>query len=204
LADCTQTYGGSQSCTSSNFSIEKMVQVPGKSGGDYVDNLSINDSKYSPSNTVNFKIIVKNTGNSDISSLTVSDKFPQFLSFVSGPGSFNTNTGTLTFVINNFKAGDSQTFFVTGKIADENMLPSDQGIICLINQGQATDNNGLTNTSQSQFCIQKSVLGTTQPQVLTAANVTSTPATGPEMLPLISLIPGGIAGLILKKKSIKN
>lgn len=203
-AECTQTYGGSQSCTSSNaFSVEKMVLKPGTS--DYVDNLSINDPKYSPSNTVSFKIIVKNTGSSDISKLTVSDKFPQFISFATGNGNFDSNTGTLSFDVTNLKAGEVRTFIVTGKLADANLMPSDQGIICLINQAQATDTNGATNTSNSQFCVQKSVLGTSQPQVFTTkGGLTTTPATGPEMLPLMALIPGGLGGLLLRRKSNKD
>lgn len=204
LAECTQTYGGSESCVSSSeFSIEKLVQRPGKAG-DYVANLSINDSKYSPSNTVSFKIVVKNTGSKDISNLTISDKFPQFLSFTSGNGSFDANTGVLTINAGSVKAGESKTYIVTGKLADSNLMPSDQGIICLINQAQATDDSGATNTVNSQFCVQKQVLGTTQPLVYTTkGGLVSTPATGPEMLPLISLIPGALGGFYLRRKSIK-
>lgn len=204
LAECTQTYGGSQSCITSNeFSIVKTVQTPGKSGDtSYINNLSINDPKYSPAQVVSFKLTVKNTGNAVIPTLTVTDTFPQFLSFVSGPGSFDTNTKKLTLTVTNLQPGQTQTYDITGKVAEANLMPSDQGVICLINQASATDKNGATNTSSSQFCVQKSVLGSTEPQVFTTkGGITSTPATGPEMLPLISLIPGGLAGLILRKKT---
>ncbi len=205
LAECTQVYGGSQSCTSSNeFSVEKTVQTPVKGGG-YVNNLSINDAKYSPTSVVSFKITVKNTGNQVISTLNVSDTFPQFLSFVSGPGSFDTNTKKLTFTVSNLQPGQTQTYDVTGKVAESNLMPSDQGVICLINQASATDNDGATNTSSSQFCVQKSVLGTSEPLIYTTkGGITTTPATGPEMLPLISLIPGALGGFYLRRKSIKK
>lgn len=203
LAECTQTYGGSESCITSNeFSIVKTVQTPGKTGDNYVNNLSINDPKYSPTQIVSFKLLVKNTGSVVIPTLTVSDTFPQFLSFVSGPGSFDTNTKKLTLTVTNLQPGQSQTYDVTGKVAEANLMPSDQGVICLINQASATDKNGATNTSSSQFCVQKSVLGSSEPQVFTTkGGLSSTPATGPEMLPLLSLIPGGLAGLILRKKT---
>ena len=201
-AQCQAIYGGGEVCPPSfNFSIQKLVQTPGKSGNSFVNNLSINDPKYSPSQNVNFQIVVKNTGSNTISTLTVSDKLPQFVNFVSGPGSFDSNTKTLTFTINNLGAGQSQTFTVTGKLADANLMPSDQGIICLINQASATDSNGATNTSSSQFCVQKSVLGTSEPVVFAAPKVVTTPATGPEMLPLMALIPSGLAGFILRKKT---
>ena len=199
FASCQEVYGGGQVCNNSyTFSIEKLVQTPGKGGDEgYVNNLSINSPKYSPSQNVSFKITVKNTGGNTIPAVNVSDTFPQFLSFVSGPGSFNSNSKVLTFTVNNLEAGKSQTYTVVGKVSDANILPSDQGIICMINQALGTDNNGVSNSSSSQFCVQKSVLGAT-PILVT------TPATGPEMLPLISLIPAGLAGFILRKKSIKK
>lgn len=204
LAECTQVYGGSESCTSSNeFSIVKTVQTPVK-GGTYVNNLSINDAKYSPTSVVSFKIAVKNTGNAVIPTLTVSDTFPQFLSFVSGPGNFDTNTKKLTFTVTNLQPGQTQTYDVTGKVAESNLMPSDQGVICLINQASATDADGATNTSSSQFCVEKTVLGSSFPVYTTKGGITTTPATGPEMLPLMALIPGGLGGLLLRRKSIKN
>ena len=204
-AQCTALYGGGESCPSKySYSIQKLVQKPGKSGGEYVNNLSINDAKYSPTQTVSFEITVKNTGSQTIPTITIVDTFPQFVSFVSGPGSFDSNNKTLTYTINNLEAGKSVKNTVTGKIADSNLMPSDQGIICLINQARAKDNNGVENASSSQFCVQKQVLGGSTPQVLPAPKVTSTPATGPEMLPLLALLPGALGGFILRRKSQKT
>lgn len=205
-AECQAIYGGGQSCPPSySFDVQKFVQTPGKgSNGEYVNSFSINDPKYSPTQTVSFKITVQNTGSQTIPTITVTDKFPQFINFVSGPGSFDSNSKVLTYTISNLAAGQTSTQIVTGKIAEANLMPSDQGVICLVNQATGTDNNGVADTSSSQFCIQKSVLGTTEPQVFAAPKVISTPATGPEMLPLLSLIPGGLAGLILRKKSLNK
>lgn len=198
FADCTQNYGGGETCVNSYvFSIEKSVQTPGKAGGAYVSNLSINDAKYSPTEVVSFKITVKNTSTQNIPTLTITDTFPQFLSYISGPGSFDTNSKKLTITVTNLQPGQSQTYDITGKVAESNLLPSDQGIVCLINKAAATDSNGATNTASSQFCVQKQVLGST-PVLLT------TPATGPEMLPLISLLPGALGGFYLRKKAIKK
>lgn len=201
-ADCTALYGGGEECPPSfSYSIQKLVQKPGKAGGEYVNNLSINDPKYSPTQTVSFEITVKNTGSQTIPTITVTDTFPQFVSFVSGPGSFDANNKTLTYTINNLEAGKTVKNTVTGKIADSNLMPSDQGIVCLINQARAKDSNGAENASSSQFCVQKQVLGGSTPQVLPAPSVTSTPATGPEMLSLAMLLPGAIGGFILRRKA---
>lgn len=205
FAECQPIYGGGQTCTSYSFSIQKLVQVPGKGGGSFVNSLSINDPKYSPSNNVSFQVVVTNTGSQTIPTITIVDQFPEFLGFVSGPGSYNASNKTLTFTVTNLGAGQSTTpFTIVGKIADEKTLPTDQGIICPLNQVTGTDNNGLINSSSSQFCVQKGVLGTSVPQVFTAPKVVSTPATGPEMLPLLALIPGALGGFILRKKSYKT
>lgn len=205
FAQCTQVYGGGQSCVTTNeFSIKKTVQTPGKAGGAYVDNLSINDAKYSPTQIVSFKITVKNTGSQVIPTLTITDTFPQFISYVSGIGNFDSNSKKLTFTVTNLQPGQSQTYDITGKIAEANLMPSDQGVICLINQAAGTDASGATNTSSSQFCVEKAVLGTSFPVYTTKGGITTTPATGPEMLPLLALIPGGLGGLLLRRKSIKN
>lgn len=202
FADCQALYGGGQTCTSNfSFTINKMVQVPGKGGGQYVDNLSINDPKYSPSQNVNYEIIVTNTSSQTIPTINVTDTFPQFITFVSGAGNYNQSNNTLNFTVSNLDAGKSVTYVLTAKTADENTLPNMQGITCVINQVSATDTNGDLNSDSSQLCIQKNVLGATPPPVLPTPKIVATPATGPEMLPLLSLIPGGLAGLMLRKKT---
>lgn len=187
FADCQALYGGGQTCTSYTFTVEKLVQVPG--AGNFVDNLSINDPRFGLSQIVNFEIVVNNTGNSTISSITLTDTFPQFIQFVSGPGSFNSNNKVLTFAVNNLGAGQSQTFNVSGKVYGSGVP---QGITCVVNQVSGVDNNGNTNNSSSQLCIQRT------------AQVKTTPATGPEMLPLMALIPGALGGIFLRKKSKHN
>jgi uncharacterized repeat protein (TIGR01451 family) len=195
-ADCQALYGGGQTCTSYTFTLQKFVQVPGQSN--FVNNLSINDPKYSLSQTVNFQIVVTNTGNSNISSVTIVDTFPQFVSFVAGPGSFNNSNNTLTFVVNNLNAGQNQTFNLSGKVANSGVP---QGITCVVNQAAGTDNNGDTNTASSQLCITNVTNPAPTPVILPVTKVKTTPPTGPEMLPLFALIPGALSGLYLRKKS---
>ena len=203
-ADCTTLYGGGVSCPPTfNFTINKLVQVPGKGGGNYVDNLSINDPKYSPSQAVNYKLIVTNTGSETIPQLYVKDVFPQYINFVSGNGSYDSNSKTLNFTINNLPAGQSIGYVLNAKTADANSMPSDKAVLCVANQVTATDTNGATDSDSSNLCIQKQAITNPSPQVLPATTVTTTPPTGPEMLPLLALVPGVFGGLILRKKSIK-
>ncbi len=207
-AGCIPIYGGGETCPGYAFSIQKFVQRPGKGGGDFVNNLSINDSKYNPGQNVTFQITLKNTGTQTIPTITVADVFPQHLSFVSGPGNFNSKTKTLVFTVSSFKEQETVTYTIVGKIANEKDLPNDSGVICQINQATATDSSGGVNKTSSQFCLQKQVLGQETTKgglpVMPAPQITTTPPTGPEMLPLALLIPAGFGGLILRRRSKRS
>jgi hypothetical protein len=69
---------------------------------------------------------------------------------------------------------------------------------CVVNQASATDTNGAGSFSSSQACIQNSTA------VLPAVTVKTTPATGPEMIPLALLFPGALGGIFLRRKSNKK
>jgi len=202
---CQPIYGGGETCVQvGNVFVNKTVLNP--QSNSFVDNLGINDPKYSPSSNVTFHITVTNNGGETISKVTVKDVLPQFVNFVSGPGSFDSNTKTLTFELGDLKANESRTFTVVGKTAAQDNLPSSQGITCVVNQAISTANNGQESSDNSQFCIEKPVLGETTKgglKVFPAQPMAKTPATGPEMLPLFGLIPSGALGFFLRKKTNK-
>ncbi len=214
LADdgCTPVYGGGQTCPPpGNITISKSVKNP--SSGVFVDNLTTNDPKYAPGQVVNFKIVVTNTTGTNISSVNVNDVFPSYLSFVSGNGSFDANKNTLTFNLNNLNGGQTQTFNVQAKVVDEANIPFANGVVCVVNQAFGTTSGGQTAQDNSQLCIQKTTVtpAPTVPSttkgglpVVTAPKITITPPTGPEMLPLLALLPSGLAGFILRKRSKIN
>lgn len=198
-ADCTQLYGGGVSCPPSfNFTINKLVMSPGKGGGNFVENLSVNDPKYSAGQTVQYELIVTNTGNQTIPQLFVKDTFPQYVTYVSGAGNYDSNSKTLSFTVSNLGPGDNQSYILNAKVADAKSMPVDKSVICTTNKTIATDTNGATDSDSSQLCIQKTVT-----QVLPAATLKTTPPTGPEMLPLAMLLPGALWGLTLRKKSTR-
>src|SRR3989344_1052804 len=95
-SSCQPIYGGGETCVQvGNVFVNKTVQNP--QSNSFVDNLGVNDPKYSPSSNVTFHITVTNNGGNTISKITVKDILPQFVNFVSGPGSFDSNSKTLTF-----------------------------------------------------------------------------------------------------------
>lgn len=203
LADvvCQPVYGGGQNCvTVGNILVNKMVQNP--QTGQFIDNLGINDPKFTANQSVTFQINLTNTGSAVIQQTAVRDTFPGFVSFTAGNGNFDSNTKTLTFTTDSLNPGETRTFSVQGQIVDAKGLPDN--VTCVVNQVTATTNTGQMSQDNAQFCIQKAI-GTTTTKgglpVLPAPKVTSTPPTGPELLPLIGLLPAGLSGWFMRKKS---
>ena len=115
----------------------------------------------------------------------------------------------MSFTVSNLNVNESRTFDVSGQVISSDQLPNDKGIVCVVNQAIATVSTNGQQTSQdnSEFCIQKQVLAETtkgglkvfpQPQVVT------TPSTGPEAWALLALLPSGVLGFLLRKRSIKK
>jgi len=197
---CQPIYGGGQNCvTVGGIIVNKTVQNP--QTGQFVDNLGSNDPKYGASQVVNFQIQVTNTGSQTIPQTVVKDILPSYVGFVSGQGSFDDNSKTLTWNIDNLTPNESRTFPIQGRIVDAKQLSTSSAINCVVNQVTATSSNSGSSMDNAQFCIQNVIV---QYPVLLPPKTTTTPSTGPEMIPLIGLIPTGIAGWIMRKKSFEE
>lgn len=194
---CTPIYGGGQNCvTLGNVLLNKTVQNP--QTGQFVDNMGTNDAKFVSNQTVTFKLDITNTGSTTILQTKVADSFPSNVNFVAGIGSFDQNTKTLTFLVDNLAPNETRTFTLTGKVTAN--PPS--GTTCVVNQATATTNTGQASQDSSQFCIQKQITTTKGGlPVFPSQPITTTPPTGPELLPLVGLLPAGLGGLILRKRS---
>jgi len=201
---CQPIYGGGQTCvTTGNISINKTVMNPQTNA--MVDNLSINDPKYQPGFIVTFQISITNTGNTNISRVQVDDNFPQYVTFSSGPGNFDSNTDSLTFEADNLAVNETRTYTILGRIVNASQIPISQGDVCVVNQATATDLDNTSQTSQAnaQFCIEQTPAATSSGYpVLPASYVKTTPSTGPDSLALLALFPTGMLGFFLRKHSL--
>lgn len=198
---CQPIYGGGQTCvTIGSAVVNKKILNP--STNVFVDNLGINDPRYSPGFIVNFRLEVTNTGNATINKVDVKDIFPQYIDFNSGPGNFDPITKTLTFSLDNLAPNETRIFIVIGRVITSTQLPT-SGIVCVVNQVIATASEGAISQDNSQFCIERKIATTTKGgfPILSPVPVTTTPSTGPESLALFAMIPTGIAGWFLRKKS---
>ena len=208
---CQPIYGGGQTCVSTgNILVDKKVLNPETQK--MTDNLTVNDGKFVPGANINFQINLTNTGHAEIKHIDVKDVFSQYVVFTQAPGKFDANTKILTFEVADLKPKETRTFTVVGKIVEANRLPADLGIVCNATFATAITSDSGTSQDTAQFCIQKPSQAS-QKQVLAAQtskgrfpvfpapSITTSPATGGELLPIISLIPAGIAGWLLRKYS---
>lgn len=132
---------------SKNLSLDKKVLKP---NGDWVDNLFLSDYKFAPSQEVQFKLMLTNTGNATLENIKVKDTLPNFLELVSG---------ALEFSVAKLEAGQTYTSeVITAKVLSIDKLPGDYGNYCIVNIAESwVDDQADRDTAQ--ICIEKKVLG---------------------------------------------
>lgn len=191
-SNCEVVYGGGSVCPPNvSFTLDKLVQSPTK-GGQLVDNLTINDATFTPGQNVTFQIKVKNTGESKIDHITITDTLPAELSYVGG-GKFDESKKTITFEVNNLDKDKEAAYFLTTKVSDKNVSNT---VSCITNRVTAADNAGNKAEDTANVCVNKPG-ATVQPSVPTK----NIPNTGPEEILYVILPTLGAAGLYLRRKA---
>lgn len=155
--DCTSQYGGATTCTSTSLIINKQVQNPSTSV--FVENLGSSDAAFSVGQNVLFKIIITNNGTQALGTVTIKDVFPNELTFVGGPGTYDAGSNTLTFIESNVTAGETRTEQVLAKVSDK--VNKSRSMTCIVNTSIVSAENVSSTQDTAQFCIQTNVLGAT-------------------------------------------
>lgn len=194
---------------------------------DFIDNVNPNDPRYSANKATAFRIFVTNKTNNTLRNITVRDIFPpRYLTFVSGDGEYDNNTRTFTATINELRARETKSITIQVLTARTDQLPRDNSSLCTINIASATVNNQ-TSQDTAQLCVSREgvtptqAAGTPGPTAPAPTNPPTTkgglpvvppvspqpgqrtPDTGPELLALVGLLPAGLAGMALRKKTHK-
>ena len=155
---CETQYCGTQICVSTGqLQINKEVLDP--ITNQYVDNLGINNHKFTPGEVATFRISVKNIGDATLSKVTVTDS-PQseFLSLAGG---------NLNFELKDLKPGEIRSTEVKLKVTDGSKMPQNN-VICVINTAEAVSDSNKDKDS-AQLCLERKAA---------VPVVTKTPATG--------------------------
>lgn len=150
---CTTQYGGDATCPPTDISINKMVSQPVTKGGvsTFVENLGATQP-FAPEQDVMFRLVVTNTSGHALSRVTVKDVLPQYLTFVSGAGSYDANTRTLTVVLENMAASESRTIDFVAKFVPATQFPAGQSAFCVTNYAEVRAENRFDDDT-AQACV---------------------------------------------------
>lgn len=177
--------------------IDKLVTYTTETKGataeaEYVDNLSASDYRFKPGQQVYFKIKIKNTADTKLTNVTVTDILPMYVQNAKGDGAYDKNNNTITIKTGTLNAGQEKEYRVTAQIKPQDQLPADKGILCMVNRSDVSTDQNASDTDTAQFCVERQVEG-----------VKNVPATGPEAWALLGLVQMGAlaAGLKLRKTS---
>lgn len=197
-SECRVVYGGGEVCdTQISFTLDKKIQKPNKGGG-IVDNLSINDEKFVSGQDVVFKIYLHNTGNQK-TTVTVVDTLPNYVDFVSG-GTYDNSKRTVANTVE-LNPDERKELTIATRVVGNDRLDASKNVNCVTNTARGTANNGSTADDSAQFCIERRVEAKPTPQIYEKTPVKKIPETGAEILPLFGLVPAGLAGLAMRRKS---
>src|SRR5438046_2943602 len=98
-------YGAAQPTTT--LFVNKTVFSP--QANSFVDNITVDKQAFLPGQEVLFRITVKNSIQSNLSNVQVTDQLPSVLTFVSGPGKLDSNNN-LTFTIDSLDVNEEKVF----------------------------------------------------------------------------------------------
>lgn len=183
---CTTEYGGETTCKPSDLTINK--QVRNENTGNFVENLSASDPTFSPGSDVLYRLIIKNTSGETFDPVHVKDVLPGYLTFVSGPGTYDSSTRTLTFDLKELYAGETRTVEIMARVADVGNFDG-KSFVCVTNYAEVSALNRFDNDT-TQICLQNNVLG-----------ATTLPVAGfNDYLLLLPFVGVGVTGFALLKK----
>lgn len=225
--------GGETCKQSTQISINKKVLNPAVSvtpnqkfaNEDYIENVNSTGRVYGPNQPIAFRLEVTNISNKTLNDITVIDYIPvQHVTFMSGEGTYNRQTQTFTAEIDSLKSNEKRVITLQLMSARIEDLERNNNSLCTLNRSEIRTGKEISQDN-AIVCVQ----GNTQPTAQTNGNAQQntsrpsptqtkggtpvypqnnlntrkTPDTGPELFALAGLLPIGLAGFYIRKKSLQ-
>lgn len=148
---CTTQYGGTTTCVPTDLTINKQVKNP--VANVYVENLTTTDHTFKAGSEVVYRLIIKNNSGETFNPVKVKDMLPSYLEFVSGPGSYDSASRTVSFELANLVAGESRTVEILAKVVGAEHFPAGKSLFCVTNVAEVRVLNRMDSDS-AQVCLQ--------------------------------------------------
>lgn len=170
--------------------VDKTVKNP--KTGLWEEDIEIYEYPFMPTQTVEYKIMYRNNGNVDLHNVVIKDRLPQYLDWKSGPGSYDSNTKTLTYNVGDLpKDSGWKEITFEAKIVDEDALPRDS-YVCQDNLTWIEVDGEVKDRDTAKMCVK---LGEVLPAEL--------PKAGAEKTVALIVLSGAMlsGGLLLRRKA---
>lgn len=156
---------------------------------------------FGPGEKVTYRLFVGNSGTGDSGKLTITDNLPNFLSWDSGDGSYDSGSNKINFDLGVLKGGESKTITYVAKVSDK-LAP---GLHSQQNTAVLYEEKGEKARSSTNIWV-GTISSTTTGEILSAQAPAKLPVSGGgmELLQisgLVSMLAGGV-GIKLRKFSL--
>lgn len=150
-------YGGQSGYTQTKqLSVNKLVKHPKL--GVYVENAQ-DGYTYLNGQEIGYRIEVTNSGQANLTNITVVDRLPSEITFVSGTGIYDNNARTLTINIDSLNAGETKVYEYKAKATIVTDKGGNLAQKCPVNTVEVRSGD-LYATDKATVCIGEKVLGT--------------------------------------------
>lgn len=126
--------------------------------GDWAENLSLSKVAFVAEDKIDFKLIVKNSGEEELTKIKVIDYLPEYANFVSGSEGYQLNDGQVEWEIEKLQPGEEKEFTLQVAVAKSDQLPEADNF-CVTNRARVEVETGENDEDLAQFCIETRILG---------------------------------------------
>lgn len=130
---------------------------------EWFDNLPQSSNLFTPQDLIDFKIIVRNTGEEDLENLKLSDSLPDYSKLIFGPGEYQEADKKLVWKIDKLAAGETKEFNARIQVEKAEKIGQKQPF-CLTNKISVFKDDEEKDSDTAQFCIEPRILGKALPE----------------------------------------
>lgn len=133
-------------------------QLKPNSWSNWQDNLSAALFTFIANDIIDFKIIVKNSGEDQLKNIQLTDYLPDYLNFLSATTGYTKNNQEISWKIDSLSAGAEQVYLIQAQVVGSDQL-KDKGGFCLTNKSTVKTETGEADEDTAEFCLESKVLG---------------------------------------------
>jgi uncharacterized repeat protein (TIGR01451 family) len=156
-----KAYAYEVAAPSSQISVDKKIRSVSQK--DWYDNLGTDNNIFSAEDLIEFKIIIKNSGDSKLTNIQLTDYLPQYLNTVFYPGSFDEENRQIHWSFDSLESGEEKESRIRVQVVKADQLPNSSQF-CLTNKVEVKTAEGPADGDTAQFCLETRVLAEKLPE----------------------------------------